>query len=142
MAYEFKRFDDGEPLDVNKLNTIIDNIQQLVSDTAPLRDSTQSGQGVAIVECDTMTFENVEGDGTVIVQPITFKKIDTDAAVNGKVKITASFRSGLRKNEDAFVSVTDVKSGNPKVNLKVICTNKVTPRATYYVDWIAVENRI
>lgn len=138
--YEFKRFDDGEPLDVSKLNSIVDNIQQLVSDTSPLRDSTDNSQGYSLVEAGKVTFENVAADGTVSVSQINFSKIDSAACAAGKVHVTATLRNGLRVGEDVFLSVTDLSSGSPKVHFKV--SGKVKPRDAYYVSWIAVENKI
>jgi hypothetical protein len=138
--YEFKRFDDGEPLDVSKLNSIVDNIQQLVSDTSPLRDSTDTSQGYSLVESGRVAIENVAADGSVSVAQINFTKIDPAACTAGKVNVTASLRNGLRVGEDISISVTDYASGNPKIHFKV--SGKVKPRDTYYVTWIAVENKI
>jgi hypothetical protein len=143
MPYEFKRFDDGEPLDVNKLNLIVDNITQLITDTAPLRDSTDSGQGYALVESGLIQFEDVTGNGTPVQQAITFKKISAEAAQAGKVHVVASLNNGLRADEDVFVSVGAISTGTPQVMLKVNITGKsIKPRATYNVRWIAVENKI
>lgn len=143
MPYEFKRFNDGEPLDVNKLNLIIDNITSLVSDTAPLRDSTDSGQGYALVESGLIQFEDVTANGSPVIQPIVFKKISTEAAQAGKVDVVASLNNGLRKDEDVFISVGSISTGTPQVHLKVKITGtSIKPRATYNVRWVAVENKI
>lgn len=143
MPYEFKRFNDGEPLDVNKLNLIIDNITSLVADTAPLRDSTDSGQGYALVESGLLQFEDVTGNGTPVKQNIIFKKIASEAAQAGKVDIVVSLNNGLRADEDVFLSVGQITSGTPEVSIKVKITGtSVKPRATYNVRWVAVENKI
>ncbi len=130
--FEAVVFNEGEPLDPDKLNKLQTNIANTYQTSSTLYNATvgqQSQPYVPVLDSGYWTFENLKA-GKRASTKLTF-----NTAFSGIPHVIAGIRSDLRDGEQISVSVINL-TGNPEI---VCISNK--DKASCRVEWIAMEKK-
>ena len=127
-------FNEGEPLDIDKLNSISSNISNTWSATNAVFNTTTSGQEqpwVPVMAFGQEIFPNVLPN-TVYTLPLNFDNVFAGLDVP---RCVASVRTGLSTGQQVTVSVITLRD-NPRI--QVVSSLK---EANLIVDGIAISKK-
>ena len=135
-TFETITFNEGEPLDPNKLNKLQENIVTTYSTANNLFNSTLDGQ--------TSSFKAVTNADTVECAGVskgTTKSFDLDLGTgfsnvsSNPPRIVVSLAGGLGTGESVTLSVAGASTASPKIWVSNVNSSK----STFNVTWIAVQ---
>lgn len=122
-------FNEGAPLDPQKLNDMQTNISNLVGDVGGLKNATVDSTYVLVTDGGTYMTDDLK-TGTASETEVPYS-----ASFSGVPRIVASIGSALNSGEIVTVSI---KSGDTKPIIQV-WTNK--SRGPVRVNWMAFEKK-
>ena len=136
-TFETITFNEGEPLDPNKLNKLQENIVTTYSNANTLFNSTLNGQ--------TSSFKPIINAGTLQCTDVSkgrTRSFDIDLG-NGfstssndpSPRIVVSLSGGLKVGDSVTLSVSGASTGSPKLHI----SNVNSSDTTFNVTWIAVQ---
>lgn len=136
-TFETITFNEGEPLDPNKLNKLQENIVTTYSNANTLFNSTLNGQ--------TSSFKPIINAGTVECTGVskgTTKSFDIDLGTGFSTssndpspRIVVSLSGGLATGDSVILSVAGASTASPKLWI----SNVNSAKSTFNVTWIAVQ---
>ena len=135
-SFETITFNEGEPLDPNKLNKLQENIVSTYATANNLFNSTLDGQ--------TSSFKAVTNAGIVECTGVskgTTKSFDIDLgtgfsnASTNPPRIVVSLSGGLGTGDSVTLSVAGAATSSPKLWV----SNVNSAKSTFNVTWIAVQ---
>lgn len=135
-SFETITFNEGEPLDPNKLNKLQENIVNTYATANNLFNSTLDGQ--------TSSFKAVTNAGIVECTGVskgTTKSFDIDLgtgfsnASTNPPRIVVSLSGGLGTGDSVTLSVAGAATSSPKLWV----SNVNSAKSTFNVTWIAVQ---
>ena len=135
-AFETITFNEGEPLDPNKLNKLQENIVNTYATANNLFNSTLDGQ--------TSSFKAITNAGTVECTGVskgTTKSFDIDLGTGfsnsstNPPRIVVSLSGGLGTGDSVTLSVAGAATSSPKLWI----SNANSAKSTFNVTWIAVQ---
>lgn len=135
-TFETITFNEGEPLDPNKLNKLQENIVTTYSTANNLFNSTLDGQ--------TSSFKAITNAGFVECTGVskgTTKSFDIDLgtgfsnASTNPPRIVVSLSGGLGTGDSITLSVAGASTSSPKLWV----SNVNSAKSTFNVTWIAVQ---
>jgi hypothetical protein len=135
-TFETITFNEGEPLDPNKLNKLQENIVNTYANANNLFNSTQDGQ--------TSSFKPITNAGTVECTGVskgTAKSFDLDLGTgfsnvsSNPPRIVVSLAGGLGTGDSVTLSVAGAATASPKLWI----SNANSAKSTFNVTWIAVQ---
>ena len=135
-TFETITFNEGEPLDPNKLNKLQENIVTTYSTANNLFNSTLDGQ--------TSSFKAITNAGTVECTGVskgTTKSFDLDLGTgfsnvsSNPPRIVVSLSGGLATGDSITLSVAGAATASPKLWVSNVNSSK----STFNVTWIAVQ---
>ena len=135
-TFETITFNEGEPLDPNKLNKLQENIVTTYSTANNLFNSTLDGQ--------TSSFKAITNAGFVDCTGVskgTTKSFDIDLgtgfsnASTNPPRIVVSLSGGLGTGDSITLSVAGASTSSPKLWV----SNVNSAKSTFNVTWIAVQ---
>ena len=127
-------FNEGEPLDIDKLNAISSNISNTWSATNAVFNTTVAGQEqpfIPVMAFDQIEFKDVEPN-TVYTLPLNFNNAFAGLDVP---RCVATVRSGLSAGQKVSVAVITLRD-NPRVQVVSSLKEK-----SLLIDWIAVSKK-
>jgi hypothetical protein len=130
--FEAVVFNEGEPLDPDKLNKLQTNIANTYQTSSTLYNATKGSQTVAYVPIMNSHYVEFEKLEPGVVSKLGF---DPGTMFTGIPFVVACLRSDLSKGEQVSVSVINV-SNKPEI---VIVSNQ--KRGKTRVDWIAMQKK-
>lgn len=125
-------FNEGEPLDPDKLNKLQTNIANTYQTSSTLYNATvgqQTQAYVPVMNCGNHTFENLKAG---VRQS---QKFDPGSMFSGTPHVVVGIRSNIRDKEQISVSVINL-TGVPEI----VCISN-TDKASCRVEWIAMEKK-
>jgi len=135
-TFETITFNEGEPLDPNKLNKLQENIVTTYANSNTLFNSVLDGQ--------TSSFKTVTNAGTVKCSGVskgTSQSFEIDLGTGFSnissypPRIVVSLAGGLRAGESVTLSVSGAATLSPRVHV----SNVNSASNTFDVTWIAVQ---
>ena len=135
-TFETITFNEGEPLDPNKLNKLQENIVTTYSTANNLFNSTLDGQ--------TSSFKAITNAGTVECTGVskgTTKSFDLDLGTgfsnvsSNPPRIVVSLSGGLATGDSITLSVSGAATASPKLWV----SNVNSAKSTFNVTFIAVQ---
>ena len=135
-TFETITFNEGEPLDPNKLNKLQENIVTTYSTANNLFNSTLDGQ--------TSSFKAITNAGTVECTGVskgTTKSFDLDLGTgfsnvsSNPPRIVVSLAGGLATGDSVTLSVAGAATASPKLWV----SNVNSAKSTFNVTFIAVQ---
>lgn len=135
-SFETITFNEGEPLDPNKLNKLQENIVSTYATANNLFNSTLDGQ--------TSSFKAVTNAGIVECTGVskgTTKSFDIDLgtgfsnASTNPPRIVVSLSGGLGTGDSVTLSVAGAATSSPKLWV----SNVNSAKSTFNVTWVAVQ---
>jgi hypothetical protein len=135
-TFETITFNEGEPLDPNKLNKLQENIVTTYATANNLFNSTLDGQ--------TSSFKAITNAGTIECTGVskgTTKSFDLDLGTgfsnvsSNPPRIVVSLSGGLGTGDSVTLSVTGAATASPKLFI----SNVNSSRNTFNVTFIAVQ---
>jgi len=135
-TFETITFNEGEPLDPNKLNKLQENIVTTYSTANNLFNSTLGGQ--------TSSFKAITNAGTVECTGVskgTTKSFDLDLGTgfsnvsSNPPRIVVSLAGGLATGDSVTLSVAGAATASPKLWV----SNVNSAKSTFNVTFIAVQ---
>jgi hypothetical protein len=135
-TFETITFNEGEPLDPNKLNKLQENIVTTYATANNLFNSTLDGQ--------TSSFKAITNAGTVECKGVskgTTKSFDLDLGTgfsnvsSNPPRIVVSLAGGLATGDSVTLSVAGAATASPKLWI----SNANSAKSTFNVTWIAVQ---
>jgi hypothetical protein len=135
-TFETITFNEGEPLDPNKLNKLQENIVTTYATANNLFNSTLDGQ--------TSSFKAITNAGMVECTGVskgTTKSFDLDLGTGfsnvsvNPPRIVVSLGGGLGTGDSVTLSVAGASTASPKIWISNVNSSK----STFNVTWIAVQ---
>jgi hypothetical protein len=135
-TFETITFNEGEPLDPNKLNKLQENIVNTYATANNLFNSTLDGQ--------TSSFKAITSAGTVACTGVskgTTKSFDLDLGTgfsnvsSNPPRIVVSLAGGLATGDSVTLSVAGAATASPKLWVSNVNSSK----STFNVTFIAVQ---
>ena len=135
-TFETITFNEGEPLDPNKLNKLQENIVTTYATANSLFNSTLDGQ--------TSSFKAITNAGIVECTGVskgTTKSFDLDLGTgfsnvsSNPPRISVSLAGGLNTGDSITLSVAGTATSSPKIFI----SNVNSTKNTFNVMWIAVQ---
>ena len=135
-TFETITFNEGEPLDPNKLNKLQENIITTYATANNLFNSTLDGQ--------TSSFKAITNAGSIECTGVskgTTKSFDIDLgtgfsnASTNTQRIVVSLSGGLGTGDSITLSVAGASTSSPKLWV----SNVNSAKSTFNVTWIAVQ---
>ena len=135
-TFETITFNEGEPLDPNKLNKLQENIVTTYATANNLFNSTLDGQ--------TSSFKAITNAGTVECKEVstgTTKSFDLDLGTgfsnvsSNPPRIVVSLAGGLATGDSVTLSVAGAATASPKIWVSNVNSSK----STFNVTFIAVQ---
>jgi hypothetical protein len=135
-TFETITFNEGEPLDPNKLNKLQENIVNTYATANNLFNSTLDGQ--------TSSFKAITSAGTVTCTGVskgTTKSFDLDLGTgfsnvsSNPPRIVVSLAGGLATGDSVTLSVAGAATASPKLWVSNVNSSK----STFNVTFIAVQ---
>jgi hypothetical protein len=135
-TFETITFNEGEPLDPNKLNKLQENIITTYATANNLFNSTLDGQ--------TSSFKAITNAGSIECTGVskgTTKSFDIDLgtgfsnASTNPPRIVVSLSGGLGTGDSITLSVAGASTSSPKLWV----SNVNSAKSTFNVTWIAVQ---
>jgi hypothetical protein len=135
-TFETITFNEGEPLDPNKLNKLQENIVTTYATANSLFNSTLDGQ--------TSSFKAITNAGIVECTGVskgTTKSFDLDLGTgfsnvsSNPPRISVSLAGGLNTGDSITLSVAGTATASPKIFI----SNVNSTKNTFNVMWIAVQ---
>lgn len=130
--FEAVVFNEGEPLDPDKLNKLQTNVANAYQTSATLYNATAGQQTqpyVPVMNCGNYTFENLKAGVR------KSQRFDPGNMFSGTPHVVVGVRSDIRDKEQISVSVINL-TGVPEL----VCVSNMD-KASLRVEWIAMEKR-
>jgi hypothetical protein len=134
--FETITFNEGEPIDPNKLNKLQENIVTTYATANTLFNSTIDGQTVSyktITDCGVIECTGVSKGTT--------KSFDLDLGTGfenvgtNPPRVVATLSGGLGTGDVVTISITGAATSSPKLFI----SNSNSSRSTFNVMWVAVQ---
>jgi hypothetical protein len=126
-------FNEGEPLDANKLNRLQDGVNSANQTSAVLYNSTLNSQSqpvIPIINAGQVVLKDGLPKNTLVSVDLALG--DMFAGL-GTPKVVATYRSGLSSSQYVSVAVVGLAGSSPKIHV----VSSVAEKGPVYIDWIA-----